>query len=420
MAGDCADVLSIGVLNLGIIVYPPASRPSRQGAFHANSPEFTVIHHRSLRSGRARCRARVPVKPVQGATKAEIGTGGSESINPFLVKYCNNCHGGTKPKADLNLTAFRDVSSIVRGRKVWGRIKDSVDSGEMPPEGKPQPSQEEVGRFLKGVDAVLGKIDCVKESDPGRVTLRRLNREEYNNTIRDLVGIDFHPADDFPSDDVGYGFDNIGDVLTLPPILFEKYLDAAEKIGEQAIVVTGPTGSKGPVKTIEVEDLPDKAGGGRYNDWRGLWLRSERSSPITPFRDGDYILRARAFGQQAGPDATKMAFVIDGKVLKTVEVKAVEKEPQVYEYRVKLRGGARKVGVSFLNDYYNEKAPDPKQRDRNLVVDYLEIQGPAVTADSPKPESHKKIIFKTATRANAHEVAQEILVKFASRCIVGH
>ena len=109
-----------------------------------------------------------------------------------------------------------------------------------------------------------------------------------------------------------------------------------------------------------------------------------------------------------------MAFVIDGKPLKTVEVKAVEKEPQVYEIRVKLRGGARKVGVSFLNDYYNEKAPDPKQRDRNLVVDYLEIQGPAVTADVPKPESHKKIIFKTATRANAHEVAQEILVKFAS------
>src|SRR5205823_6106219 len=72
------------------------------------------------------------------------------------------------------------------------------------------------------------------QRDPGRVTIRRLNRVEYNNTIRDLVGIDFHAADDFPSDDVGYGFDNIGDVLSMAPILMEKYLDAAERIVAKA------------------------------------------------------------------------------------------------------------------------------------------------------------------------------------------
>ncbi len=246
-----------------------------------NSPLFMIALFGAAALGAA---PESPVKPAPAATKAEVGSGGSEQINPFLVKYCNTCHGGTKPKADLNLTAFRDVASIQRGRKIWGRIKDSVDSGEMPPEGKPQPSQEEVGRFLKGVDAVLGKIDCVKESDPGRVTLRRLNREEYNNTIRDLVGIDFHPADDFPSDDVGYGFDNIGDVLTLPPILFEKYLDAAEKIAEQAILVVGPTGSKGPVTTIEVEDLPDRRGVVDTTTRRARWVPSGRSWQVIRFR----------------------------------------------------------------------------------------------------------------------------------------
>ena len=79
------------------------------------------------------------------------------------------------------------------------------------------------------------------------MTIRRLNRAEYNNTIRDLVGVDFHPADDFPSDDVGYGFDNIGDVLSMPPILMEKYLAAAETISEEAIVVE--PSAKGTVKT---------------------------------------------------------------------------------------------------------------------------------------------------------------------------
>ena len=79
--------------------------------------------------------------------------------------------------------------------------------------------------------------DCSGPRNPGRVTLRRLNRTEYNNTIRDLIGVDFKPAGDFPADDVGYGFDNIGDVLSLSPLLLERYLAAADTILEQAIVV---------------------------------------------------------------------------------------------------------------------------------------------------------------------------------------
>src|SRR6266542_3399531 len=80
------------------------------------------------------------------------------------------------------------------------------------------------------------RCDC-DHPDPGRVTLRRLNRAEYNNTIRDLVGVDFQPADDFPADDSGYGFDNIGDVLSLPPALLEKYLAAARRILNKAFVI---------------------------------------------------------------------------------------------------------------------------------------------------------------------------------------
>ena len=103
----------------------------------------------------------------------------------------------------------------------------------MPPEGQPQPSAAEAAPVTQYLQSLLSKANCTTAQDPGRVTLRRLNREEYNNTVRDLVGVDFRPADDFPSDDVGYGFDNIGDVLTLPPLLMEKYLAAAEAIAER-------------------------------------------------------------------------------------------------------------------------------------------------------------------------------------------
>ena len=117
----------------------------------------------------------------------------------------------------------------------------------MPPEGKPQPSQEEsrpspAGSTRRSPRSIARARPTRPGDDP------RLNRAEYNNTIRDLVGVDFHPADDFPSDDVGYGFDNNGDVLTLPPILFEKYLDAAEKIADAGDRDAGRL-AKGPVKT---------------------------------------------------------------------------------------------------------------------------------------------------------------------------
>ena len=104
-----------------------------------------------------------------------------------------------------------------------------------PPRTLRSPRPPSANRSSTWIDQGLAQSDCGRERDPGRVTIRRLNRNEYNNTIRDLIGVDFHPADDFPSDDVGYGFDNIGDVLSMPPILLEKYLTAAEKIAERAL-----------------------------------------------------------------------------------------------------------------------------------------------------------------------------------------
>src|SRR5262249_34985977 len=99
---------------------------------------------------------------------------------------------------------------------------------------KPQPNAEEKARIIAWNDTVVARLDCTKKKDPGRVTVRRLNRVEYKNTIRDLVGVEFQAAEDFPADNVGYGFDNIGDALSLPPLLWEKCLAAAEKITERA------------------------------------------------------------------------------------------------------------------------------------------------------------------------------------------
>lgn len=159
----------------------------------------------------------------------------SKNVAPLIKQYCGKCHGATKPKGGVNLIGFTDDASVLKNRRVWEQVSDNLRSGDMPPPGKPRPNVDELDTINSWLDAVVFQLDCKGPRDPGRVTIRRLNRAEYNNTIRDLLGISFQPANDFPQDDVGYGFDNIGDVLSLPPLLMEKYLAAAEKIVEKTL-----------------------------------------------------------------------------------------------------------------------------------------------------------------------------------------
>jgi hypothetical protein len=155
-------------------------------------------------------------------------------VQPILAKYCLDCHNAAKKKGGLALDGFKDQARALDNPKVWEKVAEQIRSGDMPPPGRKRPTFEELDLVNTWIDVEIFKLDCKGKRDPGRVTVHRLNRAEYNNTIRDLVGVDFHPADDFPADDVGYGFDNIGDVLSLPPLLLEKYLAAAEKITTRA------------------------------------------------------------------------------------------------------------------------------------------------------------------------------------------
>ena len=193
---------------------------------------FSLLESPSL----AQADGKSPRKGTDATSSADGTSLFASLVRPLLAKYCTDCHGATKPKAGLNLAALQQEASGTANRKTWMKVKESIEGGLMPPDDRSQPAQEEVDSLVKWIESQAGKVDCQNAADPGRVAIRRLNRAEYNNTIRDLVGVDFRPADDFPSDDVGYGFDNIGDVLTLPPILMEKYLAAAETIAEQAIM----------------------------------------------------------------------------------------------------------------------------------------------------------------------------------------
>ena len=170
----------------------------------------------------------------------------TKDVVPFLAKHCYACHGNGKKRGQLSLDQYKDDESLQKDGKTWQNVLQMIRSGAMPPKARPRPDEAEIKAVLFNIEGVLANVDCTKARNAGRVTLRRLNRAEYNNTIRDLVGVDFKPAADFPNDDVGYGFDNIGDVLSLSPLLLEKYLAAAESILDNAIVVADPPR---PIKT---------------------------------------------------------------------------------------------------------------------------------------------------------------------------
>ncbi|MCX7664698.1 MAG: DUF1592 domain-containing protein [Gemmataceae bacterium] len=151
-------------------------------------------------------------------------------ILPFVKKHCISCHNTEEAEGGLDLSRFRKVEDLLANRKPWQRVFRQIKAGAMPPDGQKRPAEKEQQAILAWLDQALVYIDPKKPVDPGRVTARRLNRTEYNHTIRDLFGVSIPLANDFPADDLGYGFDNIGDVLSISPLRMEQYLNATEKL----------------------------------------------------------------------------------------------------------------------------------------------------------------------------------------------
>src|SRR5580658_6249098 len=135
-------------------------------------------------------------------------------VRPVLSQTCSGCHNAQVASGGLNLAPFLDASSIASNREGWERILVKLRAGEMPPKGIPKPAPEKMEALLRYVQGEFDRADRGAKPDPGRVTAHRLNRNEYSNTIRDLLGVDFRADKNFPSDDSSGGFDNMSDVLT--------------------------------------------------------------------------------------------------------------------------------------------------------------------------------------------------------------
>ena len=191
-------------------------------------------------------RARLAAIILQGlivCLSAADGAGDSGSllasfqrnVQPVLEENCYDCHGDGSRKGGVQLDGFGS-DSAVSDHQLWLRVMRNVRTGIMPPADRPRPTPEEKAKLFQWIKREALGLDP-RQPDPGRVTVRRLNRVEYRNTVRELLGVDYDTQKEFPADDTGQGFDNIADVLTISPMLLEKYLDAAQAIVAQAVPV---------------------------------------------------------------------------------------------------------------------------------------------------------------------------------------
>ena len=338
-------------------------------------------------------------------------------FQPLLAEYCLGCHGPEKKKADVDFSTVLELPRFYENRKLWEKVAEVLTKREMPPDKKPQPHEADRAMLVQLIETGLAQFDCDSAVDPGRVTIRRLNRVEYNNTIRDLFGVDFKPAADFPLDEVGYGFDNIGDVLSLPPMLMEKYLEAAEQITSKAILTEAlPPHPTRRLKPPDFKPSNDNVG----DNGEGVFAFTREGEAVlseafaTP---GPYRLRIRAWGDQAGPDPARMAVKVGGQEVQVLDVPVTQDRAQTYEIDLAATGAsAKELRLGYINNYVVNDHPDPKLRgDRNLYLQWVEIVGPLDGPAPMAPESHRRIIPNPPNPGEERRVAAEILRKFASR-----
>jgi hypothetical protein len=335
-----------------------------------------------------------------------------QDLVPLLRTYCFDCHGETDGEGDVNLAAFSSPDAILRDRKLWMRALGQIRLGSMPPADGETLDPATRKRMVDLIDDMANAVDCVQNPNAGKVVMRRLNRAEYRNTIRELLDVDYPAADQFPGDDVGYGFDNIGDVLSLPPLLMEKYLIAADKIAETAIV-TPP-----PAEIFEQNragaQLELSGGAAARGGAATMFSRGNASWEIDfPFA-GSFTVVVSARGDLAGDEPPRLDVSLGDKPLETISV--TTNETNDFEFRFRSGPGKRKLDFAFTNDYYDKAS----KADRNVYIEHVNLIGQSnrrnYLKNSELTDRHRRLVFLVPDDSvSVQKASQEVLERLASR-----
>ena len=367
----------------------------------------------------------------------ETTPGFSQEGTPFLKQYCFGCHAGDEPAAELALDSFTNNHSLIENREVWDQVLDMLTTGYMPPSDSDQPTPEESESFVAYIESIFEHADRTAKPDPGRITVRRLNKVEYKNTVRDLLGIDFDPTENFPADDVGHGFDNIGDVLTMSPLLMERYLEAAEAIATRVIFAEPAPPLKryqrGSRLQPHHDDIPDE----RFRILDPTATETWKSGPFTTgaayftmIPDEEILYKSTLYAETESETPIEVALFVQGeeleevssadelarlvgvdptldnkiKILKTFEITARDSEnTQTIEVLVTGIPHIQNAGIAMVKPA--DGVPHAKLQIRTLWA-----EGPLDT----RPDTQLKILACTPDIPQAKQT-REVLIRLLRR-----
>ena len=354
---------------------------------------------------------------------------------PFIEKHCIECHGEKVKKSGVSLIQYKDEATVAKDRTLWKMALTMVLSGEMPPEKKPRPTPAEIDVFARSVGGVFERGDRDSKTSAGHVAMRRLNRTEYNNTVRDLLDIDFNASEDFPADEVGHGFDNISDVQWISAAHMERFLAAAEAVAQRAVAVefakpplhqqggpylepASPQVPKDKFRLISGEKPADAVSTGPLH------------TPYKMAADGRYIFRAKMYGTVEAGKTVRVALLGCGKnvpkpasdadaatlfgaavknlrpfqILEIVEIKArTEKDAQKLEIKLPAGFVMERGALAIVKPPEGE--PIPK-----VFVEYLSLEGPLDT----RPPFQRKSLDRPAEKPT-DVFTREFLPRFVSK-----
>jgi len=397
-----------GCLGLcGFAVLPPATptaasqQTSSPMSSEAPPAKASASHSRPPADSVARSHTQKPPAPQdESSTPAASGDLFNAAVKPMIQGSCSKCHNETAMTAGLDLTRFLKMSAAdaLKDRDLWEEVASRVGSRQMPPASMPKLAPQQIAGVTHWVEEQYALQDAEAIPDPGSVTARRLNRHEYNNSVRDLLQVNLNASADFPPDPYAYGFDNIGEALTLSPALTEMYWKVAQRIAKAAI----PTGPPPPVISTKY----DAAVMGQSGH---LHIQAVHEAPM----DAEYLVKAS--WDQLLPKGT----ILTGRIL--VDGREVVKHTFVYELsqarivespKVQLSQGPHKIEAIM------QVAPDSQQpapfKGRLPFPTALEVVGPYNAAPFEQTASYRQIFFKGPPRAGQQSAyARDILERLA-------
>jgi hypothetical protein len=335
-----------------------------------------------------------------------------DDVQPILIDHCYRCHGTGAKKGNVSLDNFGSAEALTGNRDLWWSVLKNVRAGIMPPADRPRPSDKEVAVLADWIKRdVLGADG--RDPDPGRVTIRRLNRVEYRNTVRDLSGFDFKAEEEFPPDDTGYGFDTIGDVLSVSPLLLEKYMQAAESIVAAAV----PTVSRlVPERSYRGNEFRSQAGPGT-GDRLTFYKKATVSRLYTVDSEDDYrfvldLAVDGAFTFDPGR-CTVVCKVDDGEVLRETYGWQDEKS---YRYSVEKHLKAGDHRLTFELEPLT--APEKRLSALDFRIVSVKAQGPLDPKKWTRPRNYDRFFSRDEppkADPERRQYAREVLGRFATR-----